>query len=68
MTKTLEQAIAAIRELPETTQDGIGQSMLDAARRHRKLNEELANAERQLDAGEGVPAEDVIAELKKRQA
>ncbi len=66
MTKTLERAIAAIRSLPETTQDSIGQSMLDAARRHRELNEELAEAERQLDAGEGIPAENVIADLKKR--
>lgn len=65
-TKTLEQAISAIRALPERAQDSIGQSMLAAARQHRKLNEELSEAELQLDAGEGIPAEEVIADLKER--
>ena len=66
MTRTFEQAIAAVRALPTNAQDSIGRSMLDAAERHRKLNQELAEAEAQLDAGEGIPAEDVIAALKKR--
>ena len=66
MTKTLEKAITVIRTLPETAQDSIGQSMLDAAARHRKLNDDLVLAEAQLDAGQGIPAEEVLADLKAR--
>ena len=66
MTKLLERAITAIRSLPETAQNSIGKSMLDAVTRHRKLNDDLAEAEAQLDAGKGIPAEEVLAELKER--
>ncbi len=37
-----------------------------AARQHRKLNEELSEAELQLDTGEGIPTVDVFVDLKQR--
>ncbi len=66
MTKTFDKAVTLIRSLPETTQESIGQSMLDTAARHRKLNDQLKRAEAELDAGQGIPAEEVIADLKER--
>ncbi len=66
MTKILDMAVTAIRALPESAQETIAKSMLDAAARHKKLNENLAVAEEQLDAGKGIPAEDVLSDLKQR--
>ena len=68
MTAKLDEALSVIKSLPEKAQDAIADDMLEKARMHREINEKLAAAERQLDAGQGIPAETVIAELKARYA
>ncbi len=66
-TPTLDEAVEAVRKLPEEAQSAIADEMIRRAAWHRELNEKLAEAEARLDAGEGIPAEDVIAELRERQ-
>jgi len=66
MTAKLDEALTIIRSLPEQAQDAIADAMLEKARLHREINDKLAAAERQLDAGEGIPASNVIADLKRR--
>lgn len=66
MQDLIDKAIEAVKALPEFAQVRIGQSMLDAAERHRQLNAGFAEAEAELDGGMGIPAEAVVAELKRR--
>lgn len=68
MSTKLKTAVIAIEALPEEVQDAIADDLLARVRRHKELNEKLTAGERQLDAGEGIPAEKVIADLKARYA
>lgn len=67
MSTKLENAVTAIKALPEEAQDAIAEQLIAKVRAHRQLNDELAAAEARLDAGEGIPADQVIAELRRQQ-
>lgn len=68
MTAKLDQALTIIKSLPAEAQDAIADAMLEKAQLHREINEKLEAAERQLDAGQGIPVKTVIADLKTRYA
>ena len=67
MTSKLDEAVTVIKSLPAKAQDNIAEEMIQKARLHRQLNEELAEAEARLDAGEGIPAAKLIASLRRQQ-
>ena len=67
MTAKLDDAVQLIKTLPEVTQDSIADRMFEVARLRKQLNTELDEAEARMDNGEGIPAEQVISELKDRQ-
>jgi Arc/MetJ-type ribon-helix-helix transcriptional regulator len=53
MVKVLEQAIAALSELPDDDQEQIGRKLLTHVERIRRLRAELDKGLQSLDAGEG---------------
>lgn len=67
MTTKLDDALQLIKTLPEVAQDSIADRMFEVARLRQQLNSELEEAETRMDNGEGIPAEQVISELKDRQ-
>ena len=56
-----------VKSLPTATQEAIGEEMIEKAHLHRRLNDELAEAEARLDAGEGIPADKLITSLRQQQ-
>jgi hypothetical protein len=53
MVKVLEEAIAALSNLPDDDQEQIGRKLLSHVERIRQLRAELDKGIRSLDAGEG---------------
>ncbi len=66
MQDPIDRAIEAVKKLPDAAQRRIGRSMLDAVTRYHQLNEALVQAEAELDAGQGIPAQDVVNLLSQR--
>lgn len=64
MVKTLEQAIAAVTNLPDTDQEQIGRKLLSHVEKLRALRTEIDKGIRSLDAGEGRPL-DIEALLRE---
>jgi hypothetical protein len=65
MTKTLEQAVAELSNLPEADQEEIGHSLLAHIERLRQLRSDIDKGIRSLDAGEGKPL-DIEAFIRER--
>ena len=65
MTK-LERALQAAEQLPEELRDQLGEELLHYVDRYLALRDDLDVGVRQLDAGEGIPAEIVFERLKAR--
>jgi hypothetical protein len=53
MVKVLEEAIAALSDLPDDDQEQIGRRLLTHVQRIRELRAEIDKGIRSLDAGEG---------------
>lgn len=67
MTTTLDKAIKAARALPQSAQDTLARDVMRYLEQRHQLNVELAEAEQRLQAGDGIPAETVIAQLRDQQ-
>lgn len=67
MTKTLEQAIAAISHLPDDDQEEIGRKLLSHVEKLKRLRADIDKGVRSLDAGEGKPldTESFLAEMNE---
>ena len=68
--KTLDQAIAKVHELPEADQERIGRELSDYIDHLNALRRDLNEGLRSLDAGLGRPLdiEDVIAQARAMHA
>lgn len=53
MVKTLEQAIAQVKSLPDADQEQIGRQLLSHVEKLRRLRDEIDKGIRSLDAGKG---------------
>lgn len=65
MTK-FERAIHAAAELPEDLREQLGENLLHFVDKYLALRDDIDIGLRELDAGEGMPAEVVFARLKAR--
>ncbi|MGQ2909496.1 MAG: hypothetical protein ACT6QU_16290 [Aliihoeflea sp.] len=65
MTK-LELAVKDAAQLPPDLQERLGEDLLHVVHRILALQDELAIGIEQLDRGEGIPGEEVMADLKRR--
>jgi hypothetical protein len=63
MTK-LENAIKAAEQLPEELQEKLGEDLLRFIDKYMSLRDDLEAAIAEIDAGKGIPAEEVFAELR----
>lgn len=67
MTK-LERAVEAAQELPEELREEIGENLLHFIDKYLALREDIDAGIAELDAGQGIPAEVVFADLRARLA
>jgi septum formation topological specificity factor MinE len=67
MTK-LERAIREANELPEDLREKLRDDILHFIHKFLALRDDLDLAIGELDAGQGIPADTVFAELKARRA
>lgn len=58
--------MSAIRQLPDSAQDRIGEQLLQEVERYQALQHDLAAAEASFERGEGVPARQAFSRLRKR--
>ena len=65
MTK-LERALKAAEQLPEEMREKLGDDLLHYVDRYLALREDLEIGLRELDAGQGLKAETVFADLRTR--
>jgi hypothetical protein len=65
MTK-LERALKAAEELPEDLREQIGEDLLHFIDKYLALCDDIDAGIGELDAGQGVPAADMLAELRAR--
>ncbi len=63
MTK-LENAIKAAEQLPEELQERLGEDLLHFIDKYLALRDDLEAAIAEIDAGKGIPAEEVFAEVR----
>ncbi len=63
MTK-LENAIKAAEQLPEELREKLGEDLLHFIDKYLALRDDLEAAIAEIDAGEGIPAEEVFAEVR----
>ncbi|WP_187973402.1 hypothetical protein [Aquibium microcysteis] len=63
MTK-MENAIKAAEQLPEELQEKLGEDLLRFIDKYMSLRDDLEAAIAEIDAGKGIPAEEVFAELR----
>ena len=63
MTK-LETAVKAAEQLPEELRDRLGDDLLHYIDKYLALKDDLEAAIAEIDAGQGIPAEEVFAELR----
>jgi len=63
MTK-LENAIKAAEQLPEELREKLGENLLHFVDKYLALRDDLEAAIVEIDAGKGIPAEEVFAELR----
>ena len=65
MTK-LERALQEAEQLPDELREELGDKLLHYIHKYLALRDEIAIGLRELDAGEGLDGETVLAELKAR--
>ena len=65
MTK-LERAVHEAEQLPDELREELGDKLLHYIHKYLALRDEIAIGLRELDAGEGLDGETVLAELKAR--
>jgi len=65
MTK-LERAVREAEQLPDDLREELGDRLLHYIHKYLALRDEIAVGLRELDAGEGLDGETVLAELKAR--
>jgi hypothetical protein len=63
MTK-LENAIKAAEQLPEELQERLDEDLLPFIDKYLALRDDLEAAFAEIDAGKGIPAEEVFAEVR----
>jgi len=63
MTK-LENAIKAAEQLPEELREKLGEDLLHFIDKYLALRDDLEAAIAEVDAGAGIPAEEVFAEVR----
>ncbi|MDN2581732.1 hypothetical protein [Aquibium sp. ELW1220] len=63
MTK-LENAIKDAERLPEELQERLGEDLLHFIDKYLALRDDLEAAIAEIDAGKGIPAEEVFAEVR----
>jgi predicted transcriptional regulator len=61
-----ERAMRAAESLPPAIREKIGAGVLEFVDRHEALARDLEQASAELDAGRGIPAEEVFADLRRR--
>jgi hypothetical protein len=66
MNRILEKAVAEVATLPDEVQSDLGNRLLEAVSRIRAIDAELAKGEQSLTKGSGIPAERLVAELRRR--
>lgn len=65
MTK-FERAVQAAEELPEELREKLGENLLHFVDKYLALRDDIDAGLRELDAGQGIPAEVVLERLKAR--
>lgn len=65
MTK-FERAIRAAEALPPEVREKIGAGVLEFVERYDALARDLGQGIAELNAGQGIPAEEVFADLRRR--
>ena len=65
MTK-LERAVQEAEQLPEELREKLGDDLLHYIHKYLALRDEIDIGLKELDAGQGIPAEEVFAELRTR--
>ena len=65
MTK-LERAVQEAEQLPEELREKLGDDLLHYIHKYLALRDDIDAGIRELDAGQGIPADEVFADLKVR--